>query len=320
LRDIAEHVMKAGLVPVVVIADVKNAPDTAKALLAGGLDIMEITLRTSAGLEAIKSVKNAYPDMYIGAGTVLTLEQARQAVANGAEFIVSPGFCEEIVKWCLDKGIAIFPGCVTPSELTKAYALGLNTVKFFPANIYGGCKGMKALHGPFPMLTFIPTGGINADNLSEYADKSFVHAIGGGWLADTKKIKEGNFTGITETVKQAVSILLGFELAHVGINERTPESANSTAQIFTDAFGFICKDGNNSVFAGSAIEVCKNPGKGLSGHIAIKTNNLERACYYLKKSGFEADWSSAKKNINGQIIAVYLKKEIGGFAVHLMQK
>lgn len=320
MRDIAEHVKNAGLVPVVVIEDVKNAPKSAKALLAGGIDVMEITLRTPAGLDAIKSVKSDYPDMYVGAGTVLTLEQAKQAVANGAEFIVSPGLCEEVVRWCLENDIAIFPGCVTPSELTKAYELGLNTVKFFPANIYGGYKGLKALHGPFPMLTFIPTGGINADNLSGYADKSFIHAIGGGWLTDTKMIKEGNFAGITETVKQAVSKLLGFELAHVGINESHPESANDIAKIFSNAFGFACNEGNSSVFAGNGIEVCKENGRGRSGHIAIRTNNVERACYYLRKSGFKMDWDTAKENNEGEVIAVYLAEEISGFAVQLLQK
>ena len=150
-----------GVVPVVVLDDVKDAVATANALLAGGVDVMEITFRTAAAADSIKAVAENCPDMLVGAGTVITLEQCKQAVECGAKFIVSPGFDEEVVRWCVERSVPITPGCVTPSEIMAAMKLGLTVVKFFPAGVYGGLSAMKALSGPFCGIKFIPTGGMN---------------------------------------------------------------------------------------------------------------------------------------------------------------
>ena len=147
--DIMNRLIMAGIVPVVVIDDAKDAVPVAEAMLAGGINVMEITFRTAAAPDAIKAVVDNCPDMLVGAGTVITLEQCKKAVEMGAKFIVSPGFDAEVVKWCVDNGVAITPGCVTPSEIMAAMKLGLNVVKFFPANVYGGLSAMKALSGPF---------------------------------------------------------------------------------------------------------------------------------------------------------------------------
>ncbi len=152
----------AAVVPVVVLDDAKDAVATAKALLAGGVDVMEITFRTAAAADSIKAVAENCRDMLVGAGTVITLEQCKQAVECGAKFIVSPGFDEEVVRWCVENGIAVTPGCVTPSEIMAAMKLGLTVVKFFPAGVYGGLSAMKALSGPFGGIKFIPTGGVNS--------------------------------------------------------------------------------------------------------------------------------------------------------------
>lgn len=310
---------KAGLVPVIAIDDANDATGAAEALLTGGLPIMEITMRTEAGLEAIRRVKKAYPEMLVGAGTVLNIEKAKESVEAGAEFIVSPGFNPEVVKWCMDNNIDITPGCVTPTEIERALNYNLNILKFFPASIYGGIKGVKALAGPYRMVKFIPTGGINNDNLDVYADKSFIHAVGGGWLCDSADIRAHNFEKITSIVKRAIEILLGFELAHIGINSENSDEALHTANVFSKMFNFNIKEGNSSIFSGQGIEINKKKGPGLKGHIAIKTNSLERAVYYLSKRGFEVDWDTAKEKGN-KVIAVYLKDELSDFAIHLLQK
>ena len=191
-----------GVVPVVVLDDVKDAVATAKALLAGGVDVMEITFRTAAA-DSIKAVAENCPDMLVGAGTVITLEQCKQAVECGAKFIVSPGFDEEVVRWCVERSVPITPGCVTPSEIMAAMKLGLTVVKFFPAGVYGGLSAMKALSGPFGGIKFIPTGGVNSHNIGEFIAAPFIHAVGGSWVCPKADIAAGNFERITELCKQA---------------------------------------------------------------------------------------------------------------------
>ena len=193
----------AAVVPVVVLDDAKDAVATAKALLAGGVDVMEITFRTAAAADSIKAVAENCRDMLVGAGTVITLEQCKQAVECGARFIVSPGFDEEVVRWCVENGIAVTPGCVTPSEIMAAMKLGLTVVKFFPAGVYGGLSAMKALSGPFGGIKFIPTGGVNSHNIGEFIAAPFIHAVGGSWVCPKADIAAGNFERITELCKQA---------------------------------------------------------------------------------------------------------------------
>ena len=185
--DVMERIGNAGLVPVVVIEDANDAADAAKALLAADLDIMEITMRTEAGIEAIKNVRKSFPEMLVGAGTVLSVDKAKEAVAAGAQFIVTPGFNPPVVKWCVENNIPITPGCVTPTEIDMALSYGIQILKFFPADVYGGVKGCKALYGPYKVagVSFIPTGGVNNDNLPEFANQPFIHAVGGGWLCKT---------------------------------------------------------------------------------------------------------------------------------------
>jgi 2-dehydro-3-deoxyphosphogluconate aldolase/(4S)-4-hydroxy-2-oxoglutarate aldolase len=316
-----EKIGLTGLVPVVVINDAEDAVPAAKALLKGGLDIMEITMRTEAAIQAIKNVAEALPEMLVGAGTVLTLEKCKEAVDAGAKFIVSPGFNEKIVAWCVENEVAVTPGCVTPTEIEAALAHGVNTVKFFPSGTYGGAQACKALYGPYRAanVSFIPTGGVNNDNLTEFADKPYIHAVGGSWLCRSSAIASHDFASITESARTAIDVLLGFEVAHVGINQEDRESSLSVADRFDKAFNFPIKEGNSSNFAGSGIEIMNKTYLGAKGHIAIKTNSIQRAIYYLGKRGFEVDQNTAKFK-DGRMIAIYLKDEFGGFAVHLLQK
>ena len=202
-----QRLKSAGVVPVVVLDRAEDAVPTARALLAGGVDVMEITFRTEAAAASIHAVAEACPEMLVGAGTVITLEQCRQAVACGAKFIVAPGFDTEVVRWCVEQDVAVTPGCVTPTEIMAAMKLGLRVVKFFPAGIYGGLKAMKALSAPFGGVRFIPTGGVDARNLGEYLSAPFVHAVGGSWLCPKAEIAAGHFEQITALCREASGIV-----------------------------------------------------------------------------------------------------------------
>ena len=201
--EVLERLARAGVVPVVVIEDAKDAVPTANAMVAGGIDVMEITFRTAAAPDAIEAVSKNCPDMLVGAGTVLNLEQCKLAVEKGAKFIVSPGFDPQVVSWCIENGIAVTPGCVTPTEITAAVNMGLKVVKFFPANVYGGLNAMKNLSAPFVGLKFLPTGGVNTANIKEYIDAPFIHAVGGSWVCPKADIAAGNWEKITQLCIEA---------------------------------------------------------------------------------------------------------------------
>ena len=202
-----DRLAAAGVVPVVVLDNAKDAVPAARALLAGGVDVMEITFRTAAAADAIRAVSEGCPEMLVGAGTVVTLDQCRQALECGAKFIVSPGFDSEVVGWCAERSVPITPGCVTPTEIMAAIRLGVHVVKFFPAGVYGGLKAMKALSAPFGGVKFIPTGGVDAKNLKEYLEAPFVHAVGGSWLCPKKEIAAGNFDAVTALCREASQIV-----------------------------------------------------------------------------------------------------------------
>ena len=177
-----DSIVKSGIVPVVVLENAKDAVPTAKALLAGGIEVMEITFRTAAAEDSIRAVAENCPDMVVGAGTVITLEQCKTAVAAGAKFIVSPGFRAEVVKWCVENNVPITPGCVTPTEIMQAISLGLSVVKFFPADVYGGLSAIKALSAPFGGIRFMPTGGVDFSNLKAFLACDAVAAVGGSFI------------------------------------------------------------------------------------------------------------------------------------------
>ena len=316
--DVLKRLAQSGVVPVVVLEDAKDAVPTAKAMLAGGIDVMEITFRTAAAADSIKAVARECPDMVVGAGTVINLEQCKLAVECGAKFIVSPGYDEETVAWCCDNGIPVTPGCVTPTEIMMALKHGLKVLKFFPANVYGGLSAIKSLAGPFGGVKFIPTGGVNAQNLAEFISSPYIHAVGGSWICPKADIAAGNFDKITALCKEARKTLLGFEVAHIGINTPDADAAMDVCKAFNDAFDFNVKQGNSSNFASTGVEVMKTMFKGANGHIAIRTTKMIPAIAEMERRGYELDMDSVKDKNN--IKAVYFKNEIGGFAVHLLQK
>lgn len=206
MNEILTKLQETGIVPVVVLDDAKDAEPLAKALCDGGLPCAEVTFRTPAAEESIRIMTEKFPDMFVGAGTVLTTEQVDRAVAAGAKFIVSPGLNPKIVKYCVEKGITITPGCANPSDVEQALEYGLNVVKFFPAEQAGGLAYIKAIAAPYVDVKFMPTGGINPQNVKDYLAYDRIVACGGSWMVKGDLIKSGNFEKITELVREAVEI------------------------------------------------------------------------------------------------------------------
>ncbi len=204
--ELLNQIEKIGIVPVVVLNDAKDAKPLGQALMEGGLPCAEVTFRTACAEESIRIMASEYPEMLVGAGTVLTTEQVDRAVAAGAKFIVSPGFDPEIVDYCLGKNIPILPGCITPSEVAQAVKRGLQVVKFFPAEQFGGLSTIKALAAPYVGMKFMPTGGISAKNVRDYLQDSRILACGGSWMVKGDLIKAGEFEKIKELTKEAASI------------------------------------------------------------------------------------------------------------------
>ncbi len=320
MNEVLKTIGDLGIVPVVAINDAAHAVPLARALSAGGLPVAEITFRTAAAEEAIRAIANEVPEVLVGAGTVLTPEQADKAVAAGARYIVSPGTNPAVVKRCQDHGVPITPGVATPSDIEVALGLGLSVVKFFPAEAVGGLKALKAMAAPYGMLRFIPTGGIDAGNINDYLAFPKVHACGGSWMVKTDMIAAGQFDRIETLVREAVGTMLGFSLAHVGINADGADASLALTRSIAGLFDLGVKEGNSSNFAGSLVEVLKAPGLGTHGHIAIHTNSVARAIAYLRRKGIGVDMATAKGLEGGPPKAVYLEGEFGGFAFHLLQK
>lgn len=318
MNEVLKKLSAIGIVPVVVINDVEKAVPLAKALVKGGIPCAEVTFRTAAAEESIKRMAQEVPELIVGAGTVLTKEQADKAIAAGSKFLVSPGLDPELVAYCNEKGYLITPGTCNPSDLNHAVKLGLEVVKFFPAEAAGGLNMIKSMAAAYTGLKFMPTGGINANNLNDYLSYEKIICCGGSWMVKGSLIDAGEFDKIVDLCKEAVASMLGFEFAHVGINTENEEAAMAVAEKFSKLFNFPIKNGNSAVFAGTGIEVRKQMFLGKNGHIAVKTKYLDRAVSYLESTGVEFDHDTAVVK-NGKTTSIYLKEQIGDFAVHLVQ-
>ena len=309
-----------GIVPVIKLDKVENAEKLAKALRDGGINCAEVTFRAKGADEVIRRMTKAYPDMLVGAGTVLTCEQADLAYKAGAKFCVAPGLNPKVVKHCLDKGQAFAPGVSSASEIEQAIELGLDFVKFFPAEQAGGLPYIKSVSAPYSSMRFMPTGGVTEENLNTYLAFNKIVCCGGSWIVPAKLLDAEDWAGITQLCRTAVDKMLGFTMVHVGLNCANADEAEGVADEFEKAFGFEKKVGNSSVFASTYMEMMKKPFHGTHGHIAIATNSVTRALYQLEKRGYKVMEGSQKFNADGVMNVAYLEHEFGGFAVHLVLK
>lgn len=320
MNPIMERVYEIGIIPVIAFNSVDEAVPLCKALVAGGLPAAEVTFRTACAEDCIKKIHDEVPEMLLGAGTVLTTEQADRAMAAGASFIVSPGFDPNVTKHVIEKGGIMMPGTCSAGEMQQAMNLGCEGIKFFPAEANGGVAMLKNIGGALKTAKWMCTGGINAKNVNDYLAYDQIFAVGGTWMCKSDKIKAGAWDEITAMCKEAVDTMLGLELAHIGINCADDTEAMKTAETLGALLNMAVKPGNSSIFVGKKeFEIMKKPGRGTHGHIAIRTNNVDRAIYHLGLRGVKFDMDS--KNVkNGKTVAIYMADEIAGFAIHLVRK
>ncbi len=320
MKKFQDQLECTGIIPVIKLEDTSKAVELATALRKGGINAAEVTFRAEGADKVISDMTKAFPDMLVGAGTVLTVEQCDAAIAAGAKFCVAPGLNPKVVKHCLDKGIPFAPGVANGSQIEQAMELGLDFVKFFPAEQAGGLPYIKSVSAPYSNMKFMPTGGVNENNLNNYLGFKKIICCGGSWIVPDKLVKAGDWDGITELCRAAVNKMLDFKLVHIGINCANEDEAKSTTADLAKMFGWEQKVGNSSVFAGSFVECMKSPFKGRNGHIAVSTNSVKRAVYQLQNLGVEVDMDSAKYDADGRMTVVYLKNEYSGFAIHLVEK
>ncbi len=318
MHTIDEIIARIGIVPVIKITTAEQAIPLGKALLDGGLPIAEVTFRTAAGVEGIRILRTELPELLVGAGTIVNVEDARRAEEAGAQFIVCPGYSAEIVDYCQKQGLPVYPGVNNSSQLQQAIQQNLNVVKFFPAEASGGIPMLDALSAPFPSMKFMPTGGIGIHNLATYIKKPYIVACGGSWMVASSLVEQGRWDEISRLCREAVFAVPGFSFAHLGINGKDEQDSTEIAHLLGVLLQPVT-NGNKSFFASSSIEITKRPFPGEHGHIGIRTWDIERALAFLEQYGFSGDESTANRNEEGKLTVIYLKPQIGGFAIHLLR-
>lgn len=319
MSDVLEKISRTGILPVIKIERLEDALPLAAALQAGGINAIEVTVRNAVAYDAIRAISRSYPDMIVGAGTIRSRQMVDEAAAAGARYVVAPGFDPDVVSYCVEKGIPIVPGCTTATEIDAAVRMGLQTVKFFPASTCGGTAAIKLLSGPYPQVWFVPTGGVDFTNLEEYLRLDAVAAVGGSFMAKADLIRAGEWGAITANCRKALKLSLGFELAHVGLNNSGPEQALENAGTMDRLFGLGVKDGGNSAFCGQAVEFMKIPYYGEKGHIGFYTNSVRRALAWFEDRGIPIRPESLRVK-DGKPEFFYLQEEVGGFAVHVVKR
>ncbi len=298
MHQMIEKISGFGLIPVVKIEDAGRAEPLASALLEGGLPVAEITFRTEAAPEAIAILRERFPDMIVGAGTVINVKQCEEALEAGARFIVSPGLDRETVLYCKENNIPVMPGVATPTEVQAALAMGVRHLKFFPAEALGGLKTLQAISAPLSLAEFVPLGGINAGNLREYLSFPRVLACGGTWMVRSDLIENGNFEEITARTRQAIASMLGFEPVQIA----APGAA-----------GMPCG-------LESLLPFLRRTQGGESGHMVIATCDIRRAVFYLEQRGMTVEAGADAGDLPLPPGARTLKDEIAGYSIHLAEK
>ncbi|MDR3021399.1 MAG: bifunctional 4-hydroxy-2-oxoglutarate aldolase/2-dehydro-3-deoxy-phosphogluconate aldolase [Clostridiales bacterium] len=321
MSNILQQIEDIGIVPVVTLGDVNKAKNLGSALIKGGLNAAEVTFRVEGADKVISAMAKHFPNMLVGAGTVLTEEQADRAVKAGAKFLVAPGLNAKVVKHCQSLGVTFIPGVSSASEVELALELGLSHVKFFPAEQAGGVAYIKSISAPYTTVKFMPTGGVSDKNVNDYLSLNSVFACGGSWMVAGELIKSDNWDEVTRLTSLAVDKMLGFEFVHMGIHSSEQKSALAGADKLVSLFGLDKKVGNSSVFITPQIEITNTMLYKKVGHIAIRTNSMKRAIAMLKSKGIALEEDSIKTKPDGSIHIAYLKDvDINGFAVHLIAK
>lgn len=321
MRNIDEEIKSIGIVPVVVLNDADDAEPLAKALIDGGIPCAEVTFRTDASEESIRRMRKKYPQMLIGAGTVLTTEQVDKAVNAGAEFIVSPGFNKKVVQYCIEKNIPVYPGVSSPSNIEAAIELGLDTVKFFPAEAKGGIKAIKSMAGPYTGIKFMPTGGINEKNINDYLSFDRIIACGGSWMVKEDLVESKRFKEIETITRNAVLKMLNLKMDCVRINadNENVDEIEKSAKMIAMLLGVDTKSDSGVIYVGDIIKILDKQKIGTHGSIEISTNSVLRSVKYFSRQGIEFDSESKKYDNKGNLVEVALNKELMGFKFYIVK-
>jgi len=287
MKSIQDMLEEFGIIPVIKIENAEDAIPLAKALIDGGLPAAEVTFRTAAAEQAIKNITGEYPDILVGAGTILTTEQAQRALDAGAKFIVSPGFNPKVVDYCLEKNVLVTPGISTPSELEAALEKGLKILKFFPAESLGGLNFLKSMSAPYGGVKFIPTGGVDAGNLLPYLKFNKVFACGGSWMVKSDMIVARKFDEITKLVKEALTVMLGFRI--IGLRHGTNDlnKIKAAVPLFQKAFNIPTIIADNHIQLGEMLAFTGASYRGSAGELVIGTHFLKRAIPFLERNGIK---------------------------------
>lgn len=302
-----------GIVPVIAINNVEDAIPLAKALIDGGLPVAEVTFRTEAAEESIRLMSEEFPELILAAGTVLTIDQVDKAVAAGAHIIVSPGLNPRIVKYCQSINVPVIPGTSTPSDLEAALELGLDVVKFFPAEANGGIAAIKAMSAPYGNLRFMPTGGINENNLLDYLSFDKIVCCGGSWMVKSDLIDSGKFDDIRDLTASAVSKMLDIKLDHISFG--ADDYLGNVS--YLEKFLMSNKITNESSSLIGNIEIIKELSK--NGILHFTTNDVERAVFHLELQGITFDKTSAVYTGN-KLESIYANNDLAGYTLQLIRK
>ncbi len=312
MKEIFKKIESIGVLPVIKIHNEGDSENLAASLLAGDLPAVEITFRTSAAEKSIRRIRKKFPGILLGAGTILTAEQADSAVSAGADFLVSPGFNPKVAEHCLDRNIPFIPGVDSPSQIETAMEYGFEVMKFFPAGALGGIKMLKSLSGPYPDVKFIPTGGVNITNLMDYLSLPQVIACGGSWIAPAEMISEGRFDDIAKLASAAVSKILGFSLSGISLSPMDEDKVEAVLDFFASTFLLAKGESEKRYNAGNMVEIEKS-GEAHRGRIIISVNSLFRAKAFFERKKI----SFAEGLNNGEI---FLPDTEGGFGIKIVEE
>lgn len=313
---VLEQIRLTGLVPVIAIQHADDAEPLARTLVEGGLPIAEVTFRTAAAQEAIRRIAKTFPNVLLGAGTVLTVDQVKTAFDCGAKYIVSPGLNRKVVEYCLNNSLPVTPGVATPSDVEGALDMGLNIVKFFPAEASGGLAYLKALSGPYGNMRFIPTGGIDESNVLAYLKFPKTLACGGSWMVKPELIAAKKFDQIKELTARAVQLMLGFDLRRISVAVSGEAEAIQQARLLAGLLNVPVTEAGSSLFVGAEFEIQKSPGSPRT--LSLGTHFLDRALAYLQRKGIQPQPDGVVYE-KGRAIAARLDVTVGGFQISIIE-